>query len=85
MIAPKWFEYIEYLSGWGIETHGVFRSQSRPNAIIALMSYEVDSEPLALSDGASMEFLIGLAGVDIKQIIRSDDLLLQPLPSSRLQ
>lgn len=85
MIAERWHEYVGHLQASGVQTHGLFRSHSRPNAIIVLLSYEDTTAPETLTPEASIAFLAALAGVDSKQIIRADDLPLEPLPLSPLQ
>jgi hypothetical protein len=77
---------IENLREYGIETHGLFTSPSKHNAIIALVSYSEAMTPhiAAMLDAICSVCKSDMTGFDAAQIIRGDDLLLQPLSGAPL-
>ncbi len=82
-----WTEHVKSLLEYGIETHGLFTSPSKHNAIIALVSFPDTAAPhtTAILDDICSVPTTELSGFDPWQIIRGDDLLLRPLPASPLQ
>jgi hypothetical protein len=81
-----WAEQIESLREYGIETHGLFTSPSKHNAIIALVSYSEAIAPrvAAMLDAICSVCKSDMTGFDAAQIIRVDELLLQSLPGAPL-
>jgi len=81
-----WADQVESLRKYGVETHGIFTSPSKHNAIIALVSYSEAIAPhiAAILDAVCSVCQTDISDFDVRQIIRGDDLLLQPLPASRL-
>jgi hypothetical protein len=82
-----WTEHVNSLREYGIETHGLFTSPSKHNAIIALVSFSETTAPhtTAILDDICSVPTTRLSCFDQWQIIRGDDLLLRPLPASPLQ
>lgn len=76
--------HIESLRQYGIESHGIFTSPSRHNSVMILVSYLCRPEPgfTAKEYFSSLDFRKAIGPFDFDQIIRGDDILLNPVSLS---
>jgi hypothetical protein len=74
-------KHIENLRTHGIETHGVFTSPSRYNQVLALVSYIEGTDQALSASGylSSPDFRTDFTGFDWRQLIRKEDIVLNPL------
>jgi hypothetical protein len=76
--------HIGSLRHYGIESHGIFSSPSRHNTVMILVSYLSRPEPgfTAKEYFSSVNFRNDIGPFDFDQIIRGDDILLNPFSVS---
>lgn len=77
-------KHIESLRTYGIETLGIFTSPSRHNQVLALVSYAKGTDPTlsAKQYFTSPDFRVDSADFDWRQVIRREDIMLNPLYAS---